>query len=528
MDDNRIIANDLIYVRQDAVKALFKRGVRSADFRLLYNVDDSIAALATYRNVRIEVEPLIEDVLRAAQVLPNSSILPRANAGPWVPRMVKKTDLEAVIANAMNSQTTRAMTDVFDWDFPDRTIEVLTLWHTGEKYRLRSIGRALLEDERAARYSDDRDIGFAIDPKMPERALLKHSALSVLRPSWLHAHEVRGTNGFALLHPMPIFVRGERWQHVRTGPNNEITVHDQLAQLVLYYVDDMDRSYLDEERRRGMNAYLSARQDVLSDINSDIGLEGMDGDEWEEIESHNNDSSSLLKPPAARKAGASWHDAVSSAAISVFVEEIQHPDATSVIARESWDELNQRLQECRGIPAVLDGPRVKKLIHPDLLDPQKRDAIDFADGDTVRKYNRWVVDFLSGHGVAFDAKMTVPERKSLARLSAMPIPVDTYNAVPAALGLSPLESKLVATLRKHPEEVAAMFTGSMTDKSLLEDAVALAECRALSWDEMAVQFNSLWHGAVTDSDEKHFGLAIRPEMDVEAIKNSVKAGEAIA
>lgn len=526
MSDDRIIANDLIYVRQDAVKALYKRGVLSADFRLLYNIDDSIAALAAYRNVRVEVEPLIEDILHDVQALPNSSILPHANAGPWVPRMVKKTDLEAVVANAMNSQTTRAMTDVFDWDFPDRTIEVLTLWHAGEKYRLRNIGRALLQDERAARYSDDRDIGFTVDPKTPGRALLKESALGLLRPSWLHAHEVRGTNnGFALLHPMPIFVRGERWQNVRTGPNNEITVHDQLAQLVLYYVDDMDRSYLDQERRRGMNAYLSARQDVLSDINSDIGLEGMDGDEWEHIESRNADNS--LKPPAARKAGASWHDAVSSAAISVFVEEIQHPDATSVIARSSWEELNSRIQECRGIPAVLDARRVKKLVHPDLLDPQKRDAIDFSDGDTVRKYNRWVVDFLAANGVAFDAKLTVPERKSLTRLAAMPIPVDTYNAVPAALGLSPLESKLVATLRKHPEELAAMFTGSASDKNLLEDAVALAECRSLSSDELAAQFNSLWHGAVTDSDEKHFGLAIRPKMSVEAIKNSVKAGEAI-
>ncbi|OJD31249.1 uncharacterized protein BKCO1_5000049 [Diplodia corticola] len=549
-DDGRdkITAEDLVLIKHQASDAI------QGKFKLIYYAHNPKRAMISLRRQRVEKEDFFHNLLTT----PTHSITttPFANAGPWVPRIANKSDLGAIIMNLPHPPT--PVPEFFKWSFPDRTIEVLTLWHSGERQRLNRIATAILQDERNARFNN---------PAAPARDPNAKSALDALGQPELHQHEVRGANGFALLHPVPIFVRGARYQHVRTSlpklddygnysgrggakpatssdedvdDDVHVAVHDQHAQLVLYYVDDLDRSHLDKMRASGHHAYLVARSKAREC--QDIGLDGLDSDEYEYVSdtaasTATGSSNGEERKMTMKKNGNSSanRSALADIAFKVWLQETCDPDAATPVDITTMAQslMRDRVEAgegggCRIPKDVIAAGRVKKLVHPDLRDGVD---IDWSDGGAVRKYNRWVVDFLVGKGVEFDDGYSDGERKALMEIVGMPMPKGVDDKLPSVAldnggrlsPLLPLERLLITMVRKNPEEVAAFFVGDEDEDKVVDEMEDKMEWRGMTWVEVAEQYNALWHGSSVVNGFKHRGLWPRRKRTVDELKSQAGA-----
>ncbi|KKY21670.1 hypothetical protein UCDDS831_g04195 [Diplodia seriata] len=540
-DDNdphgKITAEDLVRIK-DQFFALLKARTPSAvdtnskDFKLLYNAQDPGAALAALRAATLAHADHFAD-LAALPAPADLTLLPSGNAGgPWTPRLANKSDL-APITLALPTTTPAAApqyddnvaalaSDLFTFAFPDRSVEVADAWHAAERARLRALAAAVLRDEHAFRQRD------RLDPRHDFFAT-RESAVAALRGPMLHAHEVCGRDGFALLHPPPIFVRGERWQQVRvcnggdqsgagvdggTVEAGETAVQDQMAGLVLYYVDDMPRGYLAQMREQGHSAYLVARGKAKE--RNDIGLEGLDGDEWDVVGRDEEDHDDDGEEQREVNLGAAYADAVDRIAQKVWLQEVCHPAMLPTLNYKDLVVTVKNLTKIGGIPKILLGPgRVKKIIHPVLLDAEAREKIDWSDGRTIREFNRWVSDTLCTMGVEFDDRYSAVEARSLGEVMRMPLPEDVHLILPNGGGLSPVERLLISMIRKNPEGVANMFAGVGDDRQSFQEAVASTRFRAMTWTEIVEQFNELWHGEIVMNGARHHGLWQRSKRTVD-------------
>ncbi|KAL1638633.1 hypothetical protein SLS58_008751 [Diplodia intermedia] len=556
-DDNdphgKITAEDLVRTKDQALamlKAELPFAVTNDDFKLLYNVQDPGAAMAALRATTLAHADHFAD-LATLPAPADLTVLPSGNAGgPWTPRLANKSDLAIIYTPSpppTNIPTTPAAllqhdngndnfaaitSDLFTFAFPDRSAEVADAWHAAERARLRALAAAVLRDEHALRQRDRRsNPRLRINNDDDDSFAAQESAVTALHGPMLHAHEVCGRDdGFVLLHPPPVFVRGERWQRVRVCNGGagavgvdggtveaagETAVLDQMAGLVLYYVDDMKRGYLAEMRSQGHAAYLVAREKAKQ--RNDIGLEGLDGDEWDVVGRHGEeDDDDDGKKQKKSDVNATYAGAVDQIAQQVWLQEACHPAVLPTLNDKDLVLAVKNFTRIGGIPKMLlSASRIKKIIHPILLDAEARKNIDWNDGKTIREFNRWVSDVLCKMGVEFDHDYSEAEARSLREVMGMPLPEDVDTILPNGGGLSPLERLLVSMIRKNPEGIADMFTGAGDDRQSFEEAVAATRFRALTWTEIVEQFNELWHGEIVMNGARHHGLWQRPKRTVD-------------
>lgn len=274
---------------------------------------------------------------------PNSLImhpnlcLPRTTPGPWV-----------AVEDPTKADDTRAECPYIT-DIPgDATDKVLDGWTAGEEQRqLRTVERLLAAEKQALQEGEDTGI------------------LPIRRPAY--QHEVRGERGFALLHPVPVFHKGGHFQTLQThvedadgAERDSIVSHDQLAKLVLYFVEDGAQDAL-----RGCD-YEATRARIRQFEHSPRYSEGGSLEEYRRY--------------LALEERWHRHDLWEDLADLMFYDDDDDDDVEPVSLRPpTW--------------------AVQKIVHPDLLDPDCRKKILFTKNKTVAKYTDWVTETLASKGV---------------------------------------------------------------------------------------------------------------------------------